>query len=117
MPKVKALFVCGSFNQTTQMQRIAEALPDEHFDKWFAAAYANGVIERCRRWGLVEWTILGYRLSARGMEHLEQSGAKLDDRGRSRSYDLVFLCQTSSSPATSAPAKQRARSWCWCRKA
>ncbi len=25
IPKIKALFVCGSFNQTTQMHQIAEA--------------------------------------------------------------------------------------------
>ena len=105
IPKTKALFVGGSFNQTTQMHRIAEALPDEHFDKWFTAAYADGVIERCRRLGLVEWTILGHRLSATGMQHLEWSGARIDDRGRSRSYDLVFLCQDLVVPRNISAGK------------
>ncbi len=92
-PKLKVLFTGGSYNQTTQMHQIAAALPDEHFDKWFTAAYVGGVADSLSRLGMMEWNILGRRLSARGMDYLERNGAQLDHRGLRHRYDLVFLCQ------------------------
>ncbi|HTP25303.1 MAG TPA: hypothetical protein VMK12_06540 [Anaeromyxobacteraceae bacterium] len=89
--KPKVLLIGGSFNQSTQMAQIAEELPDERFDKWFSVAYGDGLVDLARRVGLLEWTILGRRLSMRGMEHLAKNGVRFDHGARQRSYDLVIL--------------------------
>ncbi|HTT72464.1 MAG TPA: hypothetical protein VMG32_14665 [Anaeromyxobacteraceae bacterium] len=91
-PKLKVLLTAGSFNQTTQMWQIAQALPPAHFEPWFTPAYADGLLDTCRRFGLLEWTILGERLSRRGMDHLRDQGARIDEGGRKQRYDLYVLC-------------------------
>jgi hypothetical protein len=91
-PKLKVLLTGGSFNQTTQMWQIAQALPHACFEPWFTPAYADGYVDVFRRFGLLEWTILGERLSRRGMDFLRQQGARIDERGEAQRYDLFFLC-------------------------
>jgi hypothetical protein len=93
MTKVRVLFTGGSFNQTTQMAQIADALTEERFEPWFTRAYADGLVGWCGRRGLMEWTVLGERLSERGLDHLRRRGARIDEGGRGNRYDLVFLCQ------------------------
>ncbi|OFX20219.1 MAG: hypothetical protein A2V77_16570 [Anaeromyxobacter sp. RBG_16_69_14] len=82
MNKVRILLTGGSFNQMTQMAQIAEALPAEHFETWFTRAYVDGPGNWCSRRGLLEWTVLGDRLSERGLAFLRDRGARIDDGGR-----------------------------------
>jgi hypothetical protein len=53
MKKVRVLFTGGSFNQTTQLAQIADALPGEQFDVWFTPAYADGLLVVTMRWEIV----------------------------------------------------------------
>jgi hypothetical protein len=99
MGKLKVLLTGGSFNQTTQMWQIASALPADAFEPWFTPTYADGYLERARRLGLLEWTIVGERLAARGLRYLAERGARIDPRGERGGYDLVFLCQDLAVPA------------------
>lgn len=92
MAKVNVLFTGGSFNQTTQLWQIAQALPRDRFDVWFTPGYADGAVGLLCRAGLMEWTILGRRLSERGLAFLRDRGALIDPRGRRGGYALMVIC-------------------------
>jgi hypothetical protein len=51
------LFVGGSMNQTTQMRRIADELPE--YDRWFTPYDTDGIVGAAARAGLVDSTIIG----------------------------------------------------------
>jgi hypothetical protein len=93
MERVKALFTGGSFNQTTQLWQVAQALPQDRFEVWFTTTYADGLLGLLRRAGLMEWTILGRRLSERGLAFVRDRGARVDPEGRRGGYGLIVLCQ------------------------
>jgi hypothetical protein len=81
----QVLFVCGSINQTTQMDQIAAQLPE--CDAWFTPYYCDGLLDLLRRAGALEFTILGDKNSFphRGYVLVCTSDAretlKRDDRG------------------------------------
>jgi hypothetical protein len=85
----KALFVCGSVNQTKQMHRIAARLPE--FEAYFTPYYCDGFLERCRRLGLLEFTILGWSWRKDCLRYLRRNGLALDYEGRrlGNDYNLV----------------------------
>jgi hypothetical protein len=93
MERVRVLFTGGSFNQTTQLWQVAQALPRDRFDVWFTPAYADGALALLCRAGLLEWTVLGRRLSERGLAFLRDRGALVDPGGRRGGYGLIVLCQ------------------------
>ena len=87
---MRALFICGSMNQTTQMHQIAKHLRD--VDCWFTRYYGDGILEYLRRKGLLENTILGDKLAQRCMRYLKENNLKVDERGTQGNYDLVVTC-------------------------
>jgi hypothetical protein len=88
--KRRALFVCGSLNQTTQLHRIAHALPET--ENWFSPFFGGTSVELARRLRLLENTIGGNALRARCASYLARHGLPLDLDGRDNTYDLVVLC-------------------------
>ncbi len=86
----RILFICGSINQTRQMHQIAEHLTE--FDVSFTPYYAQGPLDRLKDLGLLEFTILGRKLSDRCLAYLELHNLPIDYAGRSGSYDLVVTC-------------------------
>ena len=86
----KILLICGSINQTRQMHRISEELP-EH-ECYFAPYFADGFLEVARKLGLLEFTILGNKLGGRCLEYLHEHELAVDFHGRSHAYDLVLTC-------------------------
>jgi hypothetical protein len=53
----RALFICGSINQTTQLHQIARELPE--LDATYIPYYCDGILEVLRRLGALNFTILG----------------------------------------------------------
>lgn len=86
----RILFICGSMNQTTQMHQIATRLAQ--YEQAFSPYYGDGVIEICRRLGLMEFTIMGRKLASRCRRYLDDHRLAIDYRGQNGPYDLVLTC-------------------------
>ncbi len=89
-PRKRVLFICGSINQTTQMQQIAAQLPE--YSHAFTPYYGNLDYKFVRWCGFLEFTIGGHRLRRRCLDHLEAAGVDIDLDGQRGPYDLVFHC-------------------------
>jgi hypothetical protein len=90
MSRPRALFVCGSLNQTTQMHAVARELPE--VEAWFTPYYGDGLLELARRAGLVEFTVIGDKLRRRCLDYLAKHELGVDLHGRRGGYDLVVTC-------------------------
>lgn len=91
--KPKALFICGSLNQTKQMHAVARELPE--LDAWFTPYYVQGLLDRARKAHLLDMTIAGFPWMERCKAYLSEHGLSLDYQG-SRfhdEYELVVTCQ------------------------
>lgn len=88
--KKKILFICGSMNITTQMQQIAQELPE--YDKYFTPFYADGFIKILNKLKLVEFTIIGDKRAGECCRYLEKQQLPIDYGGTQRDYDLVVTC-------------------------
>lgn len=97
MSRKRALFICGSINQTTQMQQIARELPE--LDHAFSPYYGDAHVELLRVLGFLEGTIGGNRLRARCVQYLRDHGLPIDVNGRQGGYDLVFHCSDLVCPS------------------
>jgi hypothetical protein len=87
---MKALFVCGSLNQTKMMHRVSQHLPQ--FDRYFTPYFCDGLGKLVQRSGALDFTVLGGRFLERTLRYLEEQGVALDLEGRDRRYDLVVTC-------------------------
>jgi hypothetical protein len=98
-PRLKALFICGSLNQTRQMHQIALALPE--CEAFFTSYYGEGFVEVCRRLGWINWTILGWPWRRRCMRYLRRNNLRMDHEGKrlGNDYDLVVTCSDVLMPS------------------
>jgi hypothetical protein len=87
---MKALFVCGSPNQTRMMHAVSRHLPQ--FDRYFTPFFCDGPGRLVQRTGALDFTVLGGRFVEKTMRYLDEQGVALDPEGRSRRYDLVVTC-------------------------
>ena len=87
---MKALFVCGSLNQTKMMHRVSQHLPQ--FDAYFTPFFCDGPGKLVQRSGLLDFTVLGGRFVRQTMEYLTRQGVAFDYEGRNGPYDLVVTC-------------------------
>lgn len=96
--KQRALFICGSLNQTTQMQRIAAELPelDHHFTPYYGSRAVSFLSTRLA-W-IADTTILGARRRALCLAHLQAHGLPIDLDGRRGPYDIVVTCSDLCMP-------------------
>ena len=88
--KKKILFICGSMNITTQMQQIAQQLPE--YEKYFTPFYADGFIKFLNKLKLVEFTIIGDKRAEECRRYLEEQKMPIDYGGTQRDYDLIVTC-------------------------
>jgi hypothetical protein len=86
----QVLFIGGSLNQTTQVRKVAACLPE--VDAWFSPYYCDGILERARRRGWLDWTILGEPWQRDTFDYLNAQGLNLDVGGVRGGYDLVVTC-------------------------
>jgi hypothetical protein len=96
MKRPRALFICGSINQTTQMHQIAQQLVE--CDNFFTTFYDDGYPKVLKRLGLTETTVLGHKLSARALNYLRRHGLPMDQDGLNGPYDLVVTCSDQIVP-------------------
>jgi hypothetical protein len=89
-PPLRALFICGSLNQTTQLHAVAMQLHE--FETWFTPFYGAWWADVARRLGALESTILGEAWRARCLHYLRHAGLAIDLGGRQHVYDLVVAC-------------------------
>jgi len=92
MSKQKILFIGGSLNQTTQMHKIAQELPE--YDAYFTPYYAAGhqFIKLATRMGILNFTILGGQAKHKTCNYIVENNLKLDLEGKQNHYNLVFTC-------------------------
>lgn len=88
--KNKALFICGSINQTTMMHEISKHLVG--FESYFTPYYDDGIIGSLARKGFLEFTILGNKLRRKTENYLINNGLNVDPDKRNNEYDLIFTC-------------------------
>lgn len=88
--KYKALFICGSINQTTMMHKISKHLTD--FDCYFTPFYDDGILGYFAEKGLLEFTILGNKLRKKAENYLISNRLNIDPEKRNDDYDLIFTC-------------------------
>ncbi len=94
--KQTILFVCGSINQTKQLHKVAQHLPE--YEHWFTPYYADGLLERLRTLNLLESSILGNKLMKRCMDYLHAYDLPIDFQGKRNRYDLVVTCSDLVMP-------------------
>lgn len=87
---MKALFVCGSLNQTKMMHQVSRHLPE--FDRYFTPYFCDGLGKWVQRTGVLDFTVMGGRFLERTMRYLSEQRLALDMEGRDRRYDLVVTC-------------------------
>ena len=88
--KKKALFICGSLNQTTQLHQIAKELPE--VEQRFTPFYGDAIVDGLRRLGLIETSIGGNKRRAWCTDYLTKHGLTIDLHGARGDYDLVVTC-------------------------
>jgi hypothetical protein len=88
--KNKALFICGSLNQTTMMHQISKHMSG--FECYFTPYYDDGFIGYLAEKGFLEFTILGNKLRKRAEDYLISQRLNIDPENRHGDYDLVFTC-------------------------
>lgn len=87
----RALLICGSLNQTTQMHSIARELHD--FECFFTPFYGDRTLSALRRLGFLESTIMGNKLRKRCLDYLQRHKLPVDLEGKTGNpYDLVITC-------------------------
>jgi len=84
------LFICGSLNQTIQMHKISQHMRENNC--FFTPYYADGMLDRLARLGLLDHTGLKGRHYNDTLEYLAQNRLALDWRGEGRDYDMVITC-------------------------
>ncbi|MEL6390968.1 MAG: hypothetical protein AAFQ02_12490 [Bacteroidota bacterium] len=97
----KVLHIVGSLNQTKQLYKVSQQLPD--FDHYFCQFFGSGAIVKwISESGIVDNTILGTNSTFRQAqkEFLDSVGAKYDYRASTlgNMYDLVFMCSDIMVP-------------------
>jgi hypothetical protein len=98
MKKKKILYICGSYNQTTQMHKISSELPE--YEAYFTPYYAEGYgyIKLLVKLGLLDFSILGGQAKENTLKYLRENNLNIDIEGKSDDYDLVFTCNDMLIP-------------------
>ena len=77
-------------NQTTQMHQISGFMTD--YDQYFSPFFSDGILGSASNRGLLEFTIMGRKRSARTLDYLRSNNLRLDIGGFAHAYDLVVTC-------------------------
>lgn len=90
MHKKKILFICGSLNQTSMMHQISLHLND--YDCFFTPYYTDGFVNYLVSIGYIKFSILNGQFREKTEDYLRKNNLKLDYRGVSYDYDLIYTC-------------------------
>ena len=95
--KNRLLFIGGSLNQTTMMHQISTHFSD--CDCYFSPYYTDGFHDFLTQRGMLDFTVLGGRFRQQTEQYLIAQNLKIDYKGNSNYYHLVFTCQDLIIPA------------------
>jgi len=87
---MKALFICGSLNQTRMMCQISLHLPQ--FQANFTPYFCDGPGRLVQRTGALDFTVLGGEFHRQTVKFLTERGVSFDFEGVNGPYDLVLTC-------------------------
>ena len=87
---MKALYICGSLNQTKMVHKVSLQLPQ--LEAYFTPYYGDGFLKLAQRLGLLDFTVLGGNHVKQTLGYLEEHDVSLDYEGRNGPYDLVVTC-------------------------
>ncbi len=87
---MRALFICGSLNQTKMMYAVSRHLPE--FRPFFTPYYCDGYLRCVQRTGILDWTVMGGPFLRQTLAFLNERGVTIDYEGRKGPYDLVVTC-------------------------
>lgn len=90
MSQKKILFICGTLNQTTMMDQIAQHLK-EH-DCFFTPYYTDSWLKILVDWGYLDFSILGGQPRRSTEKFLAEKSLPVDFGGMAHNYDLVVTC-------------------------
>lgn len=90
MSRPRALFICGSINQTRQLHAVSRELPE--VSAHFSPFYGDASMALARRLGLIEAWIGGNKRRGWCLEYLGAHGLSIDLDGERGGYDLVVTC-------------------------
>jgi hypothetical protein len=93
----RALFICGTINQTTQLHAVATQLRE--CQAFFTPFYSQGIAQMTARTGILDSTILGRRVTATCTRYLREHRLSIDHHGRAGHYDLIVTCTDLLIPA------------------
>jgi hypothetical protein len=100
----RALFICGSLNQTTQMHAVARELPE--LERAFTPFYGDRYVDVLRRCGgFIDFTIGGNKRRGWCLDYLRDHRLDIDLEGRRGGYDLVVSCTDMVVPANTRRSK------------
>ncbi len=90
MAKKKVLFICGSINQTTMMHKISSYFTecDCYFTPYYGDRWINYLVSK----GYGKFSILNGPFRWNTEKYLADNNLKMDYRGLSNNYDLVYTC-------------------------
>jgi hypothetical protein len=86
----RALFICGSINQTRQLHAVSRELPE--VEAHFSPFYGDTSMALARRFGLIEAWIGGNKRRGWCLDYLGAHGLSIDLDGARGGYDLVVTC-------------------------
>ncbi|WP_052808174.1 hypothetical protein [Methyloterricola oryzae] len=87
---MKALFICGSLNQTRMMYQISLHLPQFHAN--FTPYFCDGPGRLVQRTGALDFTVLGGEFHRQTAKFLTECGVNFDFEDVNGPYDLVLTC-------------------------
>lgn len=96
--KPKILFIGGSLNQTTICHAVSRHLEAE-YDCYFTPFYTEGLLELARRWGWLDFTVIGHPRRLKAEAYLRENGLRMDYGGKQYEYDLVVMVSDLIIPA------------------
>ena len=88
--QMKALFICGSMNQTSMMHEISKYLPK--FEIHFSPYYCDGFEKFWLNRGILEFTVMGGEFFRKTLNYLKSNSLSIDYEGKKGPYDLVVTC-------------------------
>ncbi len=100
---MRALFICGSLNQTRMMHKVAIHLPEMHCV--FTPYFCDGLLKLAQRIGVADFTVLGGRFRRQTLAYLWSHNLPVDIDGVDGGYDLVITCSDLVVPASISDSK------------
>jgi len=88
--KKKALFICGSINQTSMMHKISLHFPeyDCSFTPYYIGDFRDDIVKT-----FFDFSILGGKYKQHTLEYLQSNDLAIDYKGFANDYDFVVTCQ------------------------